>query len=112
MILKRGEIPLGAQVLISGSVSIMAEDGGEPNPHVVSQPGAVLSTLSLVIGRPREVTVTAVSIVETLLVPRTAFLKLANQSPELALRAARRVRQEMGAFVSTVEPLKGRIKTN
>ena len=90
----------------------MAEEGGEPDPHVVSQPGAVLSTLSLVIGRPRDVTVSAISIVETLLVPRTAFLKLANQSPDLALRAAGRIRQEMGAFVSTVVPLKSRIKAN
>ena len=110
IISKSGEVPLGAQVLVSGTVSILPEGEGEPNPYVVSQPGTVLGTMALIVERPRGVTVTAISIVETLFVPRHAFLKLANQSPALAARAAKRIRQDLGSFVGAIAPVSSRIK--
>ena len=110
IISKSCEVPLGAQVLVSGTVSILPEGEGEPNPYVVSQPGTVLGTMALIVERPRGVTVTAISIVETLFVPRHAFLKLANQSPALAARAAKRIRQDLGSFVGAIAPVSSRIK--
>ena len=109
IILQSGEVPDGAQVLISGSISITPDGSGEPNPMVVSQPGAVVSLVSLIVERPRRVTVRAISIVETLLVPRSSFVKLANQSPNLAARAAGRIRQDLLTFVSAVAPMKARL---
>lgn len=109
VILESGEVPDGAQVLISGSISITPDGAGEPNPMVVSQPGAVVSLVSLVVERPRRVTVKAISIVETLLVPRSSFMKLANQSPQLAARAAGRIRRDLVSFVSAVAPMKAKL---
>jgi CRP-like cAMP-binding protein len=106
VILASGQITAGAQVLISGSISITPDGAGEPNPMVVSQPGAVLSVVSLVVERPRHVTIRAISIVETLMVPRSSFLKLANQSPQLASRAATRIRRDLATFVSAVQPMR------
>lgn len=108
VILQSGDVPAGAQVLISGSISI-TPDGAEPNPKVVSQPGAVISVVSLVVEKPRWVTVRAITIVETLIIPRTAFMKLANQSPALAARAANRIRRDLVTFVSAVTPMKRKI---
>ena len=109
VILESGHVPEGAQVLISGSISITPDGAGEPNPMVVSQAGAVISVVSLVLGRPRHVTVRAISIVETLLIPRSAFMKLANQSPALAARAATRIRRDLVSFVSAVTPMKRKL---
>jgi CRP-like cAMP-binding protein len=109
VILASGDVTAGAQVLISGSISITPDGAGEPNPMVVSQPGAVVSVVSLVVDRPRQVTVTAISIVETLLVPRSSFLKLANQSPQLAARAAARIRKDLTSFVAAVAPMRRKI---
>jgi len=110
VILESGEVPSGAQVLVSGTISITPDGSAEPNPMVVSQPGAVISVVSLVVEKPRRVTVRAISIVETLVIPRTAFMKLANQSPALAARAANRIRRDLVTFVSAVTPMKRRIK--
>lgn len=110
VILESGEVPSGAQVLVSGTISITPDGSAEPNPMVVSQPGAVISVVSLVVEKPRRVTVRAISIVETLVIPRVAFMKLANQSPALAARAANRIRRDLVTFVSAVTPMKRRIK--
>ena len=88
------------------------QEGDEENPFVITTQGAVLGTMSLVVARPRPVTIKAVDNVETLFVPRTAFLKLANQAPELARRAAERIRGELMGYLSAVEKVKTKIGTS
>ena len=70
---------------------------------------AQLGAMSLVVSRPRPVTIKAVDQVETLYVPRSAFLKLCNQSPDLAARAADRIRAELVGYLSAVEQVRGKI---
>jgi CRP-like cAMP-binding protein len=103
-----GDVPEGAHVLISGTVATMHE-GREDNPFLVHQQGALLGAMGLVVAKPRPVTVKAVDAVETLLVPRTAFMKLANQYPALAARAAERIRTELLGYLDAVSSLKGKI---
>lgn len=103
-----GDVPEGAHVLISGTVAT-TQDGAEDNPFLVHEQGALLGAMSLVVARPRPVTVKAVDTVETLFVPRTAFLKLANQYPVLAARAAERIRAELLGYLGAVSSLKGKI---
>ncbi|HTJ58174.1 MAG TPA: cyclic nucleotide-binding domain-containing protein [Devosiaceae bacterium] len=102
------DIPAGAHVLISGHVSVARD--GEAKPYMLSQPGSMISTMALLTERPRGVTVRAVGAVETLFVPRNSFLKLLNESPELAARAAERIRADLVGFVSALSPIKGRIR--
>lgn len=103
-----GDVPEGAHVLISGTVAT-TQDGAEDNPFLVHEQGALLGAMSLVVARPRPVTVKAVDTVETLFVPRTAFLKLANQYPVLAARAAERIRAELLGYLGAVSSLRGKI---
>ena len=109
VIVESGQVPEGAQVLVSGSISITPDVAGDAGPRVVSQPGAVISSIALVVARPRHVTVKAIGIVEMLFVPRQAFMKLAQQSPELARRAAGRIRRDLGAYVSSLSPMRKKI---
>jgi len=108
IVYQAGDIPEGAHVLVTGTVASYQE-GDEENPFVIATQGAVLGTMSLVVARPRPVTIKAVDNVETLFVPRTAGLKLANQAPELARRAADRIRGELMGYLNAVEQVKTKI---
>ena len=111
VVYQAGEVPEGAHVLVSGTVASYQE-GDESNPFVITAQGTVLGAMSLVVAKPRPVTIKAVDNVETLFVPRTAFLKLANQAPELARRAAERIRGELMGYLSAVEKVKTKIGTS
>lgn len=104
-----GDQTEGAHVLVSGTVATF-QQGDEANPFLISAAGALLGAMSLVVSKPRPVTVKAVDNVETLLVPRTAFLKLANQAPDLAIRAADRVRAELMSYLGAIEQVRPKIK--
>ena len=106
VIAKSGDVPDGPLILISGTVSVTPDGDGEPNPYVVSQPGTLIGSAALVIAKPRPMTITAVTIVEILFVPRRAFLKLANQSPELAKRAASRIRADLSSYLEALGPIR------
>jgi CRP-like cAMP-binding protein len=103
-----GDTPEGAHVLVSGTVAT-THDGGETNPFLIHQAGAVLGAMGLVVAKPRPVTLKAVDGVETLFVPRSAFMKLANQYPDLAARAADRVRRELVTYLGAIENMRGKI---
>ncbi len=108
VIYKAGDIPEGAHVLVVGTVATYQE-GDDDNPFVISQTGSTLGAMSLVVAKPRPVTLKAVDQVETLFVPRSAFMKLANQAPDLAARAADRIRRELTGYLSAVEQVRGKI---
>jgi CRP-like cAMP-binding protein len=108
IIYQAGEVPDGAHVLVTGTVATYQE-GDESNPYVISNQGALLGAMSLVVAKPRPVTVKAVDNVETLFVPRTAFIKLANQAPDLAKRAADRIRAELVGYLGAIEQVKPKI---
>ena len=104
-----GDTPDGAHILVSGTVSTTHE-GQEANPYLIHKSGAVLGTMSLVVAKPRPVTVKAVDSVETLFVPRSAFMKLCNQYPDLAKRAAQRIRRDLSGYLSAIETMRPRIR--
>ena len=104
-----GELPEGAHVLASGTVS-STQEGAENNPFLIHDAGAVLGAMALVIAKPRPVTIKAVDAVETLFVPRNAFMKLANQYPDLAARAAERIRRELTGYLGAIEEARGRFR--
>lgn len=105
-----GEVPLGAFVLISGTLKAKPEGVGAGKPYAISEPGSVLSSMALILSKSRPVTITAVTDVEALFVPRTAFLKLVQQSPELAQRAVARIERDLGNYLGALEPVRRKMK--
>ncbi len=108
VIYQAGDVPEGAQILVSGTLATYQE-GDESNPFVINAPGALLGAMSLVVAKPRPVTVKAIDNVETLFVPRSAFMKLAQQAPDLAARVAERIRGELTGYLSAVEQVRSKI---
>ena len=108
VVYQAGEVPEGAHVLVTGTVASYQE-GDDSNPFVITAQGTVLGAMSLVVAKPRPVTIKAVDNVETLFVPRAAFMKLANQTPDLARRAADRIRGELMGYLNAVEQVRGKI---
>lgn len=105
-----GDMPLGAFVLINGTLKAKPEGKGGSKPYAISEPGSVVSAMALILAKPRPITVTAVTDSRTLFVPRSAFLKLVQQSPELAQRAVARVERELGDYLDALEPVRRKMK--
>ncbi len=105
-----GDTPHGAFVLISGTLKAVPAEGGKP--YALSEPGSVVSAMALILAKPRPVTISAVTDCQTLFVPRTAFIKLVQQSPELAQRAIERVQQDIGNYLGALEPISRRMKAD
>ncbi len=108
VIYQGGDVPEGAHVLVSGTLATYQE-GDESNPFVISVLGSVVGAMSLVVAKPRPVTIKAVDNVETLFVPRSAFMKLCNQAPDLAARAAERIRRDLTGYLGAIEKVRGKI---
>lgn len=108
VIYQAGDVPEGAHVLVSGTIATYQE-GDESNPFVITTQGALLGAMSLVVAKPRPVTVKAIDNAETLFVPRVAFMKLASQAPDLAARVADRIRSELTGYLSAVEQVRPKI---
>ena len=105
VIYESGEVPEGAHILVSGTVAT-TQSGGEDDPFIVHEHGSVLGLVSLVVAKPRPVTVKAIDAVETLFVPRSAFMKLAQQYPDLAARAADRIRRGLSGYLGAIEKVR------
>lgn len=105
-----GDAPMGAFVLIEGTLKARPEGSGAGKPYAISEPGSVVSAMALILSKPRPVTISAVTEARTLFVPRTAFLKLLQQSPDLAQRAVARVERDLGNYLGALEPLRSRLK--
>lgn len=108
VIYQAGDVPEGAHVLVSGTVAT-TQQGAEDDPFLVHDAGAVLGAVALVIAKPRPVTVKAVDAVETLFVSRSSFMKLVQQYPDLAARAADRIRRDLSGYVGALESLRPRM---
>lgn len=108
VIYQAGDVPEGAHVLVAGTIAT-TRAGRDDDPFLVHDQGAVLGAVSLVVAKPRPVTVKAVDAVETLFVPRSAFMKLAQQYPDLAARAADRIRRDLAGYLGAIERMRPKI---
>jgi CRP-like cAMP-binding protein len=105
VVYESGEVPEGAHVLVSGTLQT-TQDGNEGNPYIIHQQGALIGATALVVAKPRPMTVKAIDAVETLFVPRAAFMKLATQYPDLAARAADRIRRDLSGYLGAIEKMR------
>ena len=111
VIYKAGTVPDGAYVLIEGTLKARNEGVEAGKPYALSEPGSVVSTMALILDKPRPVTITAVTDCELLFVPRTAFLKLVRQYPELAQKAAQRIERDLNGYLGALDPLRRKMKS-
>lgn len=112
IIYQAGDVPLGAFVLIDGTLKAQPEGQGPNASYSISEPGSVVSAMALILAKPRPVTISAVTNCQTLFVPRHAFIKLVQQSPELAQRAVARIQQDLGNYLGALEPVRRKMKAD
>ncbi len=106
VIYKRGDASEGAFVLMTGEVLVGDSDGTSFKPQRISEHGAVLGEMGLILSRARRASLRAATDVELLFVPRAAFAKLMRQFPLIAERAAMRIEEEMNSFLGAMEPFR------
>lgn len=110
VIYQAGSTPSGAYVLVDGTLKARNEGVEAGKPYALSEPGSIISPMALILDKPRPVTITAVTDCELLFVPRTAFLKLLRQYPDLAQKAAERIERELSGYLTALDPLKRKMK--
>lgn len=110
IIYKAGDVPQGAYVLIEGTIKARNVGVEAGKPYALSEPGSVVSAMALILDKPRPVTISAVTDCELLFVPRSAFLKLVRQYPELAQKAVQRIEGELSGYLTALDPLKRKMK--
>jgi CRP-like cAMP-binding protein len=110
IIYKAGDVPQGAYVLIEGTIKARNIGVEAGKPYALSEPGSVVSAMALILDKPRPVTISAVTDCELLFVPRSAFLKLVRQYPELAQKAVQRIEGELSGYLTALDPLKRKMK--
>lgn len=98
-------VPEGAHVLISGTLKAKPEGEIAGKPYTITQPGSVVSAMALILAKPRLITVTSVVESDMLFVPRAAFRKLMQHSPELAERAAAHIQNDLGRYLGALQPV-------
>ncbi len=106
-----GDVTEGAYVLISGELLSSQSDTKDAKSVSITQPGAVIGELALIAKQPRRATVVAVTAADLLLVPRIAFSKLMQQYPEIAQKAAGKIRQDVGAYVTPLANARQKISS-
>ena len=111
VVYQAGTVPQGAHVLITGTLNARPEGKGVSKPYTISAPGSVVSAMALILDKPRLVTFTAATASETLFVPRHAFIKLVQQSPELAQRVVARIEHDLGNYLGALEPVGRRMRS-
>ncbi len=109
VIYKAGDLPLGAHVLVNGTLKVKPNDKAS-KAAAISEVGSVISAISLVLAKPRPITITAVIDCETLFVPRAAFIKLCQQSPGLAERAAARIQRDLGSYLGALQSVRTKMQ--
>lgn len=110
VIYQAGDVPQGAFVLMSGTLKAKPEGQGAGKPYAISERGSVVSAMALILAKARPVTISAVTDCDMLFVPRHAFMKLVQQSPELAQRAVARIERDLGNYLGALEPARRKMK--
>lgn len=96
----------GSYILINGAVDIHDDQQSRDKSYRASAPDVMIGELALVLDRPRRKTVVAATNVDTLFVPRMAFVKLMRQYPEMAERAAERIGNELDNYLGVLDPFR------
>jgi CRP-like cAMP-binding protein len=78
---KAGDMPLGAFVLVEGTLKAKPEGPGAGKPYAISEPGSVVSAMALILAKPRPVTITAVTDAQALFVPARRFSSSCSSRP-------------------------------
>ncbi len=106
VLFRAGQISPGAYVLISGELLSTHMELPNAKPVLIDKPGTVIAELALIVKRPRRADVVCKSDVQLLMVPRSAFSKIMQQFPDIAVKAEAMVRSEMTKYISSIEEAK------
>jgi len=103
VLFKAGQVSPGAYVLVSGELTSTPKSGSKEKSVAITEPGTVIGELALIVKGERRASVVCKSNAQLLMVPRSAFLKLMQQFPEIAAKAQEQVRSDIEKYISPIE---------
>ncbi|HHB82741.1 MAG TPA: cyclic nucleotide-binding domain-containing protein [Devosia sp.] len=101
-----GEVISGAYVLISGELISTKLSKRVEKPVFIDAPGTVIGELALIAKHPRRATITCKTDAKLLYVPRSAFAKLMQQFPDVAVRAMAFIQDDISKYVGSLKQVR------
>jgi CRP-like cAMP-binding protein len=97
---------LSAFVVISGAVELIGDSGKKLYGDKPFGPGTVIGEAAMIVLSKRPASARAVGDVEAMEIPRSVFLKLLEEYPEIAEKIRRVMAERLAAFVADLKGVK------
>jgi CRP-like cAMP-binding protein len=103
LLFKKGEQAVSAYIVVSGSVEFFADSGKLLYDGGRFGPGTVIGESAMIVRAERPAAARAVGDVEVMEIPRSVFLRVLREYPEIAEKIRRVMASRVGAFVTDLK---------
>jgi len=106
MLFEKGDRALSAFVIMSGVVELIDDDSSKLHETGPLGSGSVIGEAAMIVLSKRPASAKAVGDVEAMEIPRSVFLKVLEEYPEIADKIRRVMAERLGAFVTDLASIK------
>ena len=103
MLFEKDDRALSAFVVVSGAVDLIGGDGKKLHGEGPFGPGTVIGEAAMIVLSKRPASARAVGDVEAMEIPRSVFLRLLEEYPEIAEKIRRVMARRLAAFVADLK---------
>jgi len=103
LLFKKGEQAASAFIIVSGAVEFVGETGRQLYGEGRFGPGTVIGEATMIVRSQRPAAARAVGEVEAMEIPRSVFLRVLREYPEIAEKIRRVMASRVGAFVAELK---------
>ena len=108
LLFRKDDQALSAFVIISGAVDLVGDSGGQLHGAGQFGPGTVIGEAATIVRTQRPASARAVGDVEAMEVPRSVFLRVLREYPEIADKIRQVMASRFGAFVTDLKAVQAR----
>ena len=106
MLFEKGDRALSAFVIIDGTVEIFGDAGKKPYGESPFGPGTLIGEAAMIVLSKRPASARAVGEVEAMEIPRSVFLRLLEEYPEIAEKIRLVMAERLTGFVTELTGIK------
>jgi CRP/FNR family transcriptional regulator, cyclic AMP receptor protein len=106
-IVSQGSKGLAAFLILDGAVELTRDDGAGALRIGEAGPGALIGEIAMIADRPYSITATARAAVQSVLIDRQLFMRVAEEYPEFGSRVYRAIAKRLDGSMADLSDIKG-----
>jgi CRP/FNR family transcriptional regulator, cyclic AMP receptor protein len=106
-VVTQGGKGLAAFLILEGSVELLRDDGQGVRRIGDAGPGALIGEIAMIADRPYSITATAATPVQSVLIDRQLFMRVAEEYPEFGARVYRAIAKRLEGSMADLGDIKG-----